>query len=210
VVLMLLAVVGRVSDLDLVERFKAGDRRAFDEIVERYQHRVYTLSLRWMGNDELAADVTQDVFIALFRSLHGFRGEAKLSTWVYRVVLNHTRNRKLYLRRRRFDQHEALEGEAVHRDGEAPVRQIAGDGPAPDEGLARGDAERWIRSALAELPQDQRELIVLRDLEDLSYEEIADLLDIPRGTVKSRLHRARVQLARVLSRTPDFQDLVPT
>ncbi len=176
------AMVTGPSDAELVERFKGGDRRAFDLIVQRYQHRVYTLAVRWMGNDEIAAEVAQDVFIALYRSLADFRGEARLSTWIYRVVLNHTRNRKLYGRRRHLDRHEPLEGERAARDDEAPRRQFAGDGPPPDAPLHQADAERLVRAALAELPEEHRMIIVLRDIEDLPYEEIADLLDVPRGT----------------------------
>jgi len=204
----LLAMVAGPSDAELVDRFKGGDRRAFDLIVQRYQHRVYTLALRWMGDEQIAAEVAQDVFIALFRSLGDFRGESRLSTWIYRVVLNHTRNRKLYRRRRRMDRHEPLEGERAAADGDAPRRQIAGDGPAPDEAVHRSDAERLIHQALAQLPEDQRMIIVLRDIEDLPYEEIADLLDVPRGTVKSRLHRARSQLARVLARKTSSTDVL--
>jgi RNA polymerase sigma-70 factor, ECF subfamily len=196
------------TDAELVERFKGGDRRAFELIVQRYQHRVYTLALRWMGNDEIAAEVAQDVFIALYRSLADFRGESRLSTWIYRVVLNHTRNRKLYGRRRHLDRHEPLEGERASRDDDAPRRQLAGDGPAPDEAVHRSDAERLIRDALEQLPEEQRMIIVLRDIEDLPYEEIADLLDVPRGTVKSRLHRARLQLARVLERSTSLSDVL--
>ena len=194
-------------DSELVDRFKSGDRRAFDELVRRYQHRVFTLAMRWMGDEQIASEVAQDVFIALFRSLKNFRGDAQLSTWIYRVVINHCKNRKQYRRRRKMTRHEPLEGDRG-KDDDGPKRQLAGDGPMPDAAVHQTDAERLIRDALEQLPEDQRQIIVLRDIEDLSYEEISELLDLPRGTVKSRLHRARAQLARVLNRSVDKADVL--
>ncbi|TVQ88785.1 MAG: sigma-70 family RNA polymerase sigma factor [Deltaproteobacteria bacterium] len=207
-VLMLFAMVTAPTDAELVERFKKGDRHAFDVLVQRYQDRVYSLSYRWMGDEQLALDLSQDVFIALYRSLGRFRGEAKLSTWVYRVVLNHARNKRQYRRRRHLDHHEPLEGERAVSDERSPKRQFASEGPPPDAGMERQDAVDAVQRALEELPADQREIIVLRDIEDLSYEEIAELLGVPRGTVKSRLHRARLQLGRVLVRSTSVEDVL--
>lgn len=194
------------SDHELVERFKGGDRRAFDEIVRRYQHRVFTLAIRWMGDEQIANEVAQDVFIALFRSLKNFRGDAQLSTWIYRVVVNHCKNRRQYRRRRHMNRHESIDGD--RRDEDAPKRQYAHDGPAPDSAVHQSDAERLIREALDQLDEEQRAIIVLRDIEDLSYEEISELLELPRGTVKSRLHRARAQLARILARQVKPDDVL--
>lgn len=193
-----------VPDAELVRRFKEGDRSAFAEIVRRYQDRVYTLSLRWMGDREVALEVAQDVFLALFRSLSGFRGDAQLSTWVYRVVINHCKNRKLYRRRRQLDHHEPLEGEP---NDEKPDRQIADDGPGTDAPLNASEANALLQEALGLLDEEQRQIIVLREVQDLSYEEIADLLGLPRGTVKSRLHRARCELAAVLGRKVKPEDV---
>lgn len=200
-------MVGGPTDSELVERFKGGDRSAFDLLVRRYQHRVYTMAIRWMGNDQVAAEVTQDVFIALFRSLKNFRGDAQLSTWIYRVVINHCKNRRLYRRRRKMDRHEPLEGDRPD-DEDGPKRQLEGTEPPPDTSLHQSDAERLIREALEQLPEEQRAIIVMRDIEDLSYEEIGEILDLPRGTVKSRLHRARAQLARVLGRSVSARDVL--
>jgi RNA polymerase sigma-70 factor (ECF subfamily) len=193
-----------VPDAELVKRFKEGDRSAFAEIVHRYQDRVYTLCLRWMGDREVALEVAQDVFIALFRSLGGFRGDAQLSTWVYRAVINHCKNRKLYRRRRQLDQHEPLEGDA-HDEG--PERQLADEGPGTDAPLHAAEASSLLQEALQLLDSEQRQIIMLREVQDLSYEEIADLLDLPRGTVKSRLHRARCELAAVLARKVKREDI---
>jgi RNA polymerase sigma-70 factor, ECF subfamily len=193
-----------VPDAELVRRFKEGDRDAFAEIVRRYQDRVFTMCVRWMGDHQIAEEVAQDVFLALFRSLSGFRGDAQLSTWVYRVVINHCKNRRLYRRRRHVDQHEPLEGEP---QDEAPTRQIADGGPGTDAPLNAAQAGAMLEGALEVLDEEQRQIIVLREMQDLSYEEIADILDLPKGTVKSRLHRARTELAAVLARRITKEDV---
>lgn len=196
-----------LSDAELVGRFKEGDRDAYSEIVRRYQDRVYSLCFRWMGDREVAEEVAQDVFLALFKSLSRFRGDAQLSTWVYRVVINHCKNRRLYRRRRKMEQHEALEGPAPEQD-EGPRRQLADEGPGTDAPLHAKEANEVLNHALAQLDDEQRHIIVLRDVQDLSYEEIADILGLARGTVKSRLHRARGSLTRILSRRISREDVV--
>lgn len=196
---------GLDPDEQLVRRFQAGDRAAFADIVQRYQDRVYTLSLRWMADREVAEEVAQDVFIALYRSLDRFRGESRLSTWIFRVTVNHCKNRKLYRRRRKVEQHEPLEG--TRQDEDAPVRQLPDDGPGTDRMVHMSEAEKILQEALERLDESHRTILVLRDVEDLSYEEIADILDLPKGTVKSRLHRARAELARVLSRSIGSDDI---
>lgn len=203
---LLLAMVHHPSDSELVSRFKEGDRQAYTEIVRRYQDRVYSLCFRWMKNDQVAREVAQDVFLALYRSLPKFRGDAQLSTWIYRVVINHCKNKKLYRRRRHSDFHEPLEGRRV--DDDQPARQIAHDGPGTDAVVHQSEAEALVREALDSLDEEQRMIIVLRDVEDRGYEEIAELLGLNRGTVKSRLHRARATLAKVLSRKIDKRDVI--
>jgi RNA polymerase sigma-70 factor, ECF subfamily len=194
-----------VADTELVRRFKNGDRAAFAALVERYKDRVFTLCLRWLGDAQQAEDVAQDVFIALYRSLHSFRGDSQLSTWIYRVVVNHCKNRKMYRRRRQFDLHEPLEGE---HEEDGPRRQLADEGPGTDAPLRAAEAEQVMEEALASMDEEQRQILVLREVQDLSYEEIGDLLSLPRGTVKSRLHRARQELAAVLTRKLGKEDLV--
>ncbi len=202
--LMLLAMVSGPSDSELVRRFKGGDRRAYEEIVRRYQHRVFTMCLRWLRHEAIAEEVAQDVFFALFRSLADFRGESQLSTWIYRVVINHCKNKKMYRFRRSEDRHEPLEG--LGRDDE-PQRQIASEGPGTDALLHKSEAEVLVQRALERLDEEQRAIIVMRDVEDLSYEEIGEILELPRGTVKSRLHRARAELALILSENLVAQDV---
>jgi len=203
---MLLALATHLSDAELVNRFKEGDRDAFSEIVRRYQDRVYTLAFRWMRDRTVAEEVSQDVFLALFRSLERFRGDSQLSTWIYRVVVNHCKNRKLYRHRRKMDQHEALEGEP-RGDDDGPQRQLPDEGPGTDARVHQEEARELLTTALESLDEDQRQIVILRDIQGLSYEEISDMLGVARGTVKSRLHRARHQLAKVLSRRIDRDDI---
>lgn len=193
------------SDFDLIDRFKAGDRAAFSEIVRRYQDRVYSLCYRWLGEPEVAEEVAQDVFLALFRSLAAFRGESTLSTFVFKVALNHCRNRRAHRARRAFGRHVSLGGSD---DEDGPPREVADDGPAPDRGTLAREAGALVAEALGALDEDHRQILLLRDVNDLSYEEIADILDLPRGTVKSRLHRARSELAAALSRRVRAQDVL--
>lgn len=203
---MLLAMVrGGPSDTELVRRFKEGDQSAYAEIVRRYQDRVYSMCIRWMGDRHIAEEVAQDVFLALFRALDRFRGDAQLSTWIYRVVVNHCKNRRLYRQRRHTHRHEPLEGD---RDDDQPDRQIPAEGPGTDAYTHQTEAEKLVREGLARLDEEPRQIIVLRDVEDLSYEEISEILDLPRGTVKSRLHRARAQLASLLSEKITKEDIL--
>ncbi len=196
--------MSRPSDDELVDRFKAGDRGAYAEIVTRYQDRVYTLCLRWLDVSTLAEETAQDVFLALFRSLPNFRGESQLSTFIWRVAVNHCKNRRLYRKRRHENAHDSFD--APERD-DRPARQYAADQPDADAGVFREQAGRLVQAALDTLDEETRQIILLRDVEDLPYEEIADILELPRGTVKSRLHRARAQLAAVLARRLSAADV---
>ena len=205
---MLLALLGMARatpDEELVRRAKRGDQRAFGELVSRYQDRVFGQCLRWIGNPRIAEEVAQDVFLAAYRGLGSFREEARFSTWIFRITVNHCKNRKQYRRRRKVDLHEPMEG--VPRDDDGPVRQIPAQTPGTESGTHRSEAEDIIQQALDQLDESQRTIILLRDSQDLSYDEIADILDLPRGTVKSRLHRARAELARVVSRFVSPEDV---
>lgn len=193
------------TDAELVERFRDGNRAAFDEIVRRYRDRVYTLCRRWLDEEEAAEEVTQDVFLALFRSLAGFRGDARLSTWIFKVTLNHCRNRRQYRRRRGYGRHEAL-GPRPEEDG--PEREIADEQATSDAGRNRSEAGSLVMDALATLEEDHRQILLLRDVEDLSYDEIGEILDLPGGTVRSRIHRARSELAAVLARRVRKEDVL--
>jgi RNA polymerase sigma-70 factor (ECF subfamily) len=177
-------------DAELVRRFLAGDAQAFGELVLRHERRVYAVCLRVLGNAEDAADATQDTLLSVVRKLDGFRGEAAFTTWLHRIALNVCYD---HLRR-------AQRGPVLHRllDDDLPERE-QGE-PVPDHADAVAD-ERMIAAALGEVPEDFRIAIVLADMQDLPYEEIAKVLDLPIGTVKSRVHRGRIALARALGVT---------
>lgn len=182
------------AEKDLVERLKRRDEFAFNELVRTYQTRVYHLVLRMMGDEAEAQDLSQEVFVTVFKSIDGFRGDSKLSTWLYRVAVNHCKNRIKYLNRRARGATTALtelsEREAVESGSMATSAQVA----RPDQAFEGRQMEHFIRLGLSELDQEQRELVVLRDLENLTYEEIQKVTGLAEGTVKSRLHRARMAL----------------
>lgn len=193
------------TDEDLVRRAKRGDSRAFGELVSRYQDRVFAQCLRWLGDARIAEDVAQDVFIAAFRAMPRFREEARFSTWIFRITVNHCKNRRLHNTRRKTDRHEPLEG--LPRGDDGPERQLPAETLGTEAATHRSEAEELLQAALEQLEDTQRDIILLRDIQDLSYEEIADILELPRGTVKSRLHRARAELARILGRAISAADV---
>ncbi len=182
----------------LVERLKRRDEAAFNVFVRAYQDKVFALVYRMLNNRAEAEDLAQEVFITVFRSIDSFRGDARLGTWLYRVAVNHCKNRVKYLDRRARKGHGDID--------DAPELEVARGGPVtsrvdrPDERTEGNELEGKIRVALASLEEDHRTLIVLRDLEGLSYEEIVNITGLPDGTVKSRLHRARAALRDAIER----------
>lgn len=160
---LLLALIG-LSDEDLVRRFREGDKAAFSELVLRYQDRVYGLCRRLLGDPIVAEDVAQDVFLALYRSLPDFRGEASLSTFIFRATVNHCKNRRTWQHRRRWDRHEPLEGTS---GDDAPPRELADENSGTDRALHRSEAGEILHRALERLDESERSIILLRDLEDL-------------------------------------------
>jgi RNA polymerase sigma-70 factor (ECF subfamily) len=178
----------------LIRRLQQRDERAFEEMVRLYQHKVFNLVYRMIGNSEEAEDVAQEVFVTVFKAIDSFRGEAKFSTWLYRIAANHCKNRMKYLGRRSYKATGELD-EAAERelqDAQPSAMRPHVDGPeAVLEGL---QLERLVQSGIAALDEEHRALIVLRDVEDLSYDEIASITGLAEGTVKSRLHRARLAL----------------
>ena len=178
------------SDGALVSQARSGDAAAFDALILRHQDRVYNMAYRMLGNREDALDLSQEVFLTVFRSLGRFEAKARFSTWLYRVTVNRCRDE---LRRRGSVKHTRPHSLDVVRDGESP-REIASNVPPPPEEAVGREMRQRVEEAIADLPGDAREVLVLRDREDLSYEEIAEILEIPLGTVRSRLNRARTLL----------------
>lgn len=179
----------------LIRKLRERDEKAFREIVELYGDRVFNLTYRMLGNREEAEDISQEVFITVFKSVDSFRGDSKFSTWLYRITANHCKNRIKYLARR-HDRDQSQYDEEVLRNGAAGALTAPTQAPAPDQHLEGVELERLMQSYIAALDEEQRLLIVLRDVEELSYEEICAITSLPEGTVKSRLHRARMALRK--------------
>ncbi len=194
------------DELRLVERLKRRDEAAFNQFVLLYQQRVFSLLARMVGNREEARDVAQDVFLTVFKNIDSFRGDSKLSTWLYRVAVNHCKNRIKYLDRRSVKKHDEIDDA---REGAVSDGGAVGGRPArPDEAAQGNELEAVVRRALSSLEAEHRELIVLRDLEGLAYEEIVTITGLPDGTVKSRLHRARAALKDAIERGAGWK--IPT
>lgn len=184
----------------LVERLVARDERAFNTLVRAYERRVFALVLRMLGNRAEAEDLAQEVFVQVFKAIGSFRGESKLSTWIYRIAINLCKNRTKYLRVRHTSEQDELEAVAERVPlGEAKRANVA-QVERPDEMVAGKQVERIVQKAILELEPTFRECLVLRDVEDLSYEEIGAITGLPEGTVKSRIHRARAQLKEIVER----------
>lgn len=190
-------------DRDLVTRCQKKQPAAFEELVRRYQDRVYNLCFRFLREREVAEEIAQDVFVAVYKHIEGFKGDSKFSTWLFRVVANHCHNKSKYLRRRKHKQQDSLDAPIGGEEGE--LRRELPDDPdrSPEELATRRGLNEMIQAAIAELDEDHRVIVLLRDVEDMSYEEIGEVLGLAEGTVKSRLHRARNELRARLSKTPE-------
>jgi RNA polymerase sigma-70 factor (ECF subfamily) len=181
--------VPEATDLDLVARHRYGDEQAFTEIYQRYATMVYNLSLRLSGSPDEALDLTQEIFLRIFRHLGKFRGRSSLKTWIYRVALNHCRSR---LGRRR-PAPLPLTG-----PGGETVWDIPDPGRSPEDRAVAESESRLVAAALARLPRRFGEAVALRDLEGLTYQEIAEVLHVRIGTVRSRIARGRERLRQIL------------
>ncbi len=181
-----------------VRRVQGGDTEAFEVLVRRYQTPIYNLLVRWLDNRDDAAEAAQDVFVAAFRSLSRFRGEARFSTWLYQIAINHAKNRRKSLARAAA--HAAHDGgDPEENPGDNPIDRIADPGPGPLVHAEQRQRERMVQDAINGLDADDALVVILRDLQQHSYEDIARLLQVPEGTVKSRLHRARQALKAQLA-----------
>jgi RNA polymerase sigma-70 factor (ECF subfamily) len=176
------------DEATLVERLRAGEPPAFEELVRRYQHRVFGVAVRMLRNAAEAEEAAQEVFLRVYRAVDEFRGEARLSTWLYAITSRVCLTRLGTGERR------------LVREGEETLTRLANGEATPGAALERSELEAALHRAIAELPEDRRIVVVLRDLEGLAYEEIAAALDLPLGTVRSRLHRARMDLKEKLER----------
>ncbi len=182
----------------LLERLREGRPEAFDYVLRRYQDKIYNFVYRILGDPQEAEDVAQDVFVSFYVTIHSFRGQCRLSTWLHRIALNQARNRLKYLGIRRAHRHEPRAEDTRPIGGSARPGYHAHI-PRPDE-LAEGhELEQRIQEALDSLDPEQRSLIVCRDIQGMTYQEICEIFDLPLGTVKSKLHRARLALKERLA-----------
>ncbi len=182
---------------EVIESCKAGNEKAFAEIVFHYQKKVFNIAYRMLGNFEEAKDLAQEVFISVFESIKDLKEEITFDAWLTQITLNHCRNRWKYLKRRQYFNSESLDDPIETEDGNIP-KAIVDPSDSPETRYEKKSIQEFIQRGLLELKEDQRELLVLRDLQGFSYGEMGELLGLPEGTIKSKLHRARMELKEVL------------
>ena len=179
---------------NFLERAKSGDIAAFEQLIESYQRKIFNIALRMLGNYDDAGDLTQEVLIRIYKSIKSFKEQSSFSTWIYRITTNVCLDE---IRRRRNRKAISLDEEIKLDDGDMK-RQIESDEPSPEETAEAEDLKRIVNDAIARLSEEHRTVIVLRDIQGLSYEEISEVLKCPEGTVKSRINRARQALKNIL------------
>jgi RNA polymerase sigma-70 factor (ECF subfamily) len=181
------------GDRDLVRRVQKGDKRAFDILVRKYQHKVVNLISRYIHDQSEVLDVAQEAFVKAYRALPNFRGDSAFYTWMYRIAINTAKN-YLVAQGRRLPLANVEAQEAEQFEGESSLKEY----DTPENMLLKDDIEKTVFSAIENLPDDLRTAITLREMEGLSYEEIAEAMACPVGTVRSRIFRAREAIDKKL------------
>jgi RNA polymerase sigma-70 factor (ECF subfamily) len=184
----------------LVERVQSGDKAAFDLLIQKYQHRIISLISRYVNDPSEAQDVAQEAFIKAYRAIGNFRGDSAFYTWLYRIAINTAKN-WLVARKRRPPATDIDAVDAEQYDMESRLK----DRSTPESELLRGEIEKTVYDTIAELPDDLRTAIILREMEGMSYEEIAVTMECPIGTVRSRIFRAREAIDEKLKPLVDGQ-----
>jgi RNA polymerase sigma-70 factor (ECF subfamily) len=187
------------EDLDLVGKASRGDRQAFDKLIQKYQHRVYHFCFRMVNDVEEAEELTQDVFVKLFSNLKRFRQESKFSTWLFQIAKNLSLNKLKYLKLRRYYTTQSLD-ESKKTETSELKHELADERKDVQTLFEDIEMQTLVQSKIDALRADYRTALVLRDIEGLSYEEIAKIMKLAEGTVKSRIHRARLELKDSLSK----------
>ncbi len=183
------------DDAELIRRARAGDRQALDDLVRRHYRNVFNLAYRLCNNYDDAQDIVTEAFIRVHNALPSFRGDANFSTWLYRIVKNVFLDER---KKQRIRTHSSLE-DMVELEDSSVSRQVEDPRPGPDWQVERHERAGMVQQAVLALPKNQRLMIGLYHFQHLSYEEIAEIIDLPIGTVKSRLNRARLALKNKLS-----------
>lgn len=185
------------SDAELIRRYcQENDTLAFDKLMVRYQDMVFRLCYRLLGNYDDALEVAQEVFLSCYRKLRTFTGKAKFSTWLYRLTVNHCKN--FWRRQRRSIATHTISLDQTNENKERPPLQIANGNPDPREEIASRQLQQLVQERVRLLSPEYHQVLILRYSEELSYEEIAEIVGCPVGTVKSRLNRARKELHTLL------------
>ena len=187
---------------ELIAKAKQGDMQAFEELILKHEKIVYNVALRMMNHSEDAKDISQEVFLKAYRNIKNFDERSMFSTWLYRITTNTCIDE---MRKRKGKQNYSLEEELENEDG-SMQRQIADEGDTPEESLMRGEEKGEILQALDTLSEEHRVAIILRDVKGLSYEEISEIIELPMGTVKSRISRARNQLKNEILKIRERND----
>ena len=183
------------AELGLIARLRAADLRAFEELVSHFERPVYSLCFRLLGDAEEARDAAQETFLKVYKGLAKFRAESGLKTWIYRIAVNQAMNQQRWWRRRHRDETVSLDlsrGESETTVGSGLASRTA----SPEQEAIRSEREQSLMRALGQIKQEYRVALVLREIEELTYEEIAETLAISIGTVKSRIARGREELRR--------------
>jgi len=180
-----------------VLRLKANEDAAYDELVRVYHATIFHVAYRMLGDSGDASDVVQEIFLKVFRNINGFKGESALKTWVFRIAFSEILNRLRWWKRRHRQSTVSLDDDY---NGNGNPHQIRDASPTPEQALETKEQDLAIQAALGKLTSDHRSIIILRDIEGFSYSEIADVLGVSIGTVKSRIARARADLKNSLMR----------
>jgi len=187
-----------------VARLQANEDLAYDELVRIYHSSIFQVAYRMLGDSSDAADAVQDIFIKVFRNIRGFRGDSTLKTWIYRIAFSEILNRLRWWKRRFRSSTVSLDDD--HNGNGNPIH-LPASGPSPLQALESKEQEQAIQQALTKLSGEHRSIVVLRDIEGFSYNEIAEILGVSCGTVKSRLARARADMKKSLMRFLTIQRL---
>lgn len=194
------------EDALLVERVQRGDQRAFEMLVVKYQRRIERLIARMVRDSDLVEDIAQEAFIRAYRALPGFRGESAFYTWLYRIAVNTAKKAMIGLKRDPLMTESALAGAADDDDDIRRGENDLSDGETPESVLASRQVAETVNAAVESLSDDLRQAITLREIEGLSYEDIAEIMQCPIGTVRSRIYRAREAIASRLRPLLDTRD----
>lgn len=181
-----------------------GEPQAFEVLVRRHQKKMFNIAYRMTGNYDDAADIVQESFLSAYKAIKNFRGEAKFSTWLYGIVVNHSRNRIRHASGKAYHEPVSLDADRATGNESRPIDPASGEMPAIDL-LVRKEMQEKVQQCINRLEKDHREILVLRDIQGFSYEEITEMLGLPDGTVKSRLSRARSAIKESLKKV--FGDL---